>query len=117
MLIAEDEESNAMYLKVILEKALCEVIQVDNGKDALEQCRQKPDISLVFMDMKMPVMNGVDATKQIKALRSDLPIIAITAHALTGDEHHFRSAGCDDYLAKPVLREMIIEKLKKYNVI
>jgi PAS domain S-box-containing protein len=116
VLVAEDDYSNAMYLEVILKRAACDIIHVVNGKEAVEQCRQHPEIKLIFMDIKMPLVNGEEATKQIKTFRSDLPIIAITAHALTGDEHRFRSAGCDDYLAKPVSIEKIQEILSRFDI-
>jgi CheY-like chemotaxis protein len=73
-----------------------------------------PEISLVLMDIKMPVMNGYLATKKIKKLRPDLPVIAQTAYALVGDREKAIQAGCDDYISKPILEEKLIEMLKKY---
>ncbi len=116
ILIAEDEESNSMFLKILLKKSGCEVIHVINGQQAVEQCRIEPGIDLVFMDIKMPVMNGMEATEIIKSFRPELPIIAITAHALTGDEQRIRAAGCDDYIAKPVKMEVILSALKKRSL-
>ncbi|HPE35272.1 MAG TPA: PAS domain S-box protein [Bacteroidales bacterium] len=113
VLIAEDEESNSLFLKILLKKANCEVIHALNGQEAVEQCRLHPEIKLVFMDIKMPVLNGIEATRQIKEFRPDLYIVAITAHAITGDEHRIRQAGCDDYIAKPVKIERILDVLNK----
>ena len=73
-------------------------------------------ISLVLMDLKMPVMDGFEATKEIKLFRPDLPVIAITAYALSGDENRALEAGCDDYIAKPFEREILLYKLKKYGL-
>ena len=102
VLVAEDEITNYLYLEVLLTKSGIGVLHAKNGAEAVELCRQHPEINLVFMDIKMPVMDGLEATRQIKEFRKDLPIIAITAYAQTGDEFRIREAGCDDYLAKPV---------------
>jgi CheY-like chemotaxis protein len=87
-----------------------------NGTEAVELCHQYPEISLIFMDIKMPVLNGLEATARIKAFRPNVPIIAITAHAQTGDKYKMLDAGCDAYLAKPFrLAELnaLIEKMTK----
>jgi CheY-like chemotaxis protein len=70
-----------------------------------------------MVKIKMPVPAGVEATRQIKSFRSHLPIVAVTAHALTGDRFHFLQSGCDDYLAKPFLETDVINLLKKFKVI
>lgn len=114
ILLAEDDDSNAFFIKVILKKASCEVIHVTNGEDAVEQCKASPAINLVIMDIKMPKMNGLEATRLIKAMKPDLPVIAVTAYALTGDEHRILAAGCDDYLSKPYNKESILEKVRKF---
>ena len=114
ILLAEDDESNAFFIKVILKKASCEVIHVTNGEDAVEQCKASPAINLVIMDIKMPKMNGLEATRLIKAMKPDLPVIAVTAYALTGDEHRILAAGCDDYLPKPYNKDSILAKVRKF---
>jgi len=116
ILIAEDEESNSLLLAQMLEKEKLDILLVANGREAVEVCRKNPRVSLVIMDMKMPVMNGYEATTLIKTFAPDLPILAITAHALTGAKKKAIDAGCDDYLAKPILREELLEKLRKFNV-
>lgn len=115
VLIAEDEESNSLYLKILLKKAFCDVIHVVNGLQAVEACIENPKISMVFMDIKMPEMNGIEATQRIKSIRPGLPVVAITALALTGDERRIRDAGCDDYLAKPAKIDKILEIINKYK--
>lgn len=111
LLIAEDEESNFLYLKALLKKSPVKILRAYNGQEAVDFCRKHPDISLVLMDIKMPIMDGIEATKEIKAFRKNLPIIAVTAHALTGDEHRIREAGCDDYISKPLKKEVLWSKL------
>ena len=102
ILIAEDEESNYQLLKTVVQNAGYSTLHAIHGEAAVGLCHQYPEIGLILMDIKMPVMNGLEATKKIKAFRPDLPIIALTAHAQTGDRQRILEAGCDEYLAKPV---------------
>ena len=88
-----------------------------NGKEAVDQCREHPEISLVLMDMKMPVMDGYEATREIKSFRKDLPVIAVTAYAMKSDEKKVLKAGCDDYLAKPVEKNTLMKILAKYGIV
>jgi PAS domain S-box-containing protein len=117
VLIAEDDEDNLYLLESILGKYEIVILSAVNGKDAVEQCRAHPEISLVLMDLKMPVMGGLEATQEIKSFRKDLPVIAITAFAMRGDEKKALEAGCDDYLTKPINRTALLEKLKKFGAI
>jgi signal transduction histidine kinase len=117
VLVAEDDESNFMYLEVVIKKAGCDYILVQNGEEAVETCRQNPDITFVLMDIKMPVMNGLEATKLIREFRPNLPIIALTAYAQTGDGYRMLQAGCDEYLPKPVKPEVLKNLIKKYTQI
>lgn len=116
ILIAEDDESNRFYLEKILTKINVKVLSATDGIEAMEQCRAHPEISLVLMDLKMPVMDGFEATHEIKIFRKDLPIIALTAFAMSGDKKRALEAGCNDYLSKPVTRAVLFDKLKKYGV-
>lgn len=102
ILIAEDEESNYKYLTILLRLKGYAYIHAVNGLEAVDHCRQNPDITLVLMDIKMPEMDGLEATRQIREIRPELPIIATTAYAQTGDEHRILAAGCNEYLAKPI---------------
>lgn len=115
VLAAEDDDINFDYLEYILKKCDCDYIHVRNGIDAVEKAEQHPEISFVLMDIKMPKMNGIEATKKIKEFRPDLPIIALTAYAVTGDEHNIRSAGCDDYYAKPINYDTMMKLVNKYK--
>ena len=114
VLIAEDEISGSILLETILEKVGVAMVFVSDGQQAVDACHQNPMISLVLMDLKMPEMDGFEATREIKTFRPGLPVIAITAYALSGDEKRALDAGCDDYIAKPFELEVLLEKLKKY---
>jgi len=114
ILVVEDEESNIFLIQSILEKENCKVLLVHTGKEAIELCRENPDIDLVFMDIKMPEMDGYEATGEIKKFRSDLPVIAQTAYAVAGERDKSISAGCDDYISKPFMAKDLIALAKKH---
>ena len=116
ILIAEDEFSHRIYMESFLKKFTSKIFLAKNGREALDLCRAHPEISIVLMDIKMPIMNGFEATREIKSFRKDLPIIAVTAHAMSGDEKRALDAGCDDYLTKPTDSEGLLDKLKKYGI-
>lgn len=114
ILVAEDTESNFLLLSIILRKQY-EVLRAYNGEEAIILCREeKPD--LILMDIKMPIMDGLEATKQIRRFNTQITIIALTANAYDSDREKAYEAGCNDYMAKPVvaskLREMIEHYLK-----
>jgi PAS domain S-box-containing protein len=114
VLIAEDERSNYLYMEVMMRMTGCDYLHAVNGAEAVDLCRKHPEITLVLMDIKMPVLNGIEATKLIREFRPELPIIATTAYAQTSDEQRFLNAGCNDYLAKPIKKEKLLLLLQKY---
>lgn len=115
ILIAEDELLNMLYMETILKSTAAVIIKAANGFEAVELCRTHPEISVVIMDLKMPGMNGFDATKEIKSFRKDVLIIAVTAFAMNEDKKNALEAGCDEYLAKPASKSDIIGILKEYG--
>ncbi len=114
VLVVEDVESSYEYLKVVLDKLGVNTLWATNGEKAIKLCKENATIDLVLMDINMPVMNGYEATQQIKTFKPDLPIIAQTAYAIVGDQQKSIDAGCDDYISKPIKRDVLIRKLKKY---
>ena len=102
ILIVEDDQVNAEFLIKFLKKYKIETTLVDNGREALEIIKGQQFFDLVLMDMKLPVLNGYETTKEIKKLRSYLPVIAHTAFAQMEDRKRAFMAGCDDYLPKPL---------------
>ena len=114
ILIAEDEETNFILVDEILKNFNAKTIWVKDGKKAVEACKSNPDIDLVLMDVKMPIMDGYTATSLIKELAPDLPIIAVTAHAFAGEREKAKSFGCDDYLSKPILQNKLINKINPF---
>jgi len=109
VLIAEDEYTNYNYLRLILEKMKVNVMRASNGKEAVQLC-ELHDFDLVFMDIKMPVMDGVTATRLIRRIKPFLPIIAQTAHAAQTEVLKY-SGEFDDYITKPFTKEIIESSL------
>jgi len=106
ILVVEDNLDNRRILVYRLKRiGEFEIVEASNGEEALAIVRQSPPPDLVFMDLKMPVMDGWEATRQIRKLEGGerIPIIALTAQAMAGDEQKALAAGCDDYLAKPIV--------------
>jgi len=114
VLVVEDVDFNRDLLVQLLEDKY-HVIEALNGQEGIEFAeRERPD--LILMDLSLPVMDGWEATKRLKAnddLRS-IPVIALTAHAMVGDEEKALAAGCDDYLVKPLDEDILMAKIAKW---
>jgi CheY-like chemotaxis protein len=102
LLIAEDDENSLKFFRELLAKTGAEIIYVPDGKMAVEVFRSHPDINLVIMDIQMPEMDGFEATRLIKTMNINMPVIAQTAFAMAGDKEKMQKAGCDEYIAKPI---------------
>ncbi len=114
ILIVEDEKTNYTFLSNIIQPTKAHVIWADDGAEAVQYCAENKEIDLVLMDLKMPNMNGIEATKRIRKQNSSLPIIAQTAFAMPTDEANCLEAGCDDFLAKPLRVDDILNKINEY---
>ena len=102
VLIAEDEDYNFELVDIFVRNAGAKSIRAFDGKEAIEIIKNNKEIDVVLMDIKMPHISGLNATKEIRKLGFDIPIIAQTAYAQTGDRESFINAGCNDYIAKPI---------------
>jgi|GEM_PF-1261373 ABC-type nitrate/sulfonate/bicarbonate transport systems, periplasmic components len=114
ILVVEDDPSNSLLLKTILEKRGATVIVANNGREAVDFALFNPQIQLILMDIKLPEINGLDATKMIKKEKPNLPIIAQTAYAMEEDRYRCLEAGCDDYIIKPIIQEELFQKLQEF---
>jgi PAS domain S-box-containing protein len=114
ILIAEDEDVNFLYLEKLLKHTDAEIIRAKNGKEALEYCKSDPKIDLVIMDIKMPHMNGYTATREIKKIRNNVPIIAHTAYAMEEEKNECFNSGCNAYLTKPTDRLQLLRTLDHF---
>jgi len=115
ILIAEDDEISLMYLNHILKTGNLKILVAKTGSEAVEFCRNNHDISLVLMDINMPVIDGHIASQIIKEFRTDLPIIAQTAFALDEEKEKYRDT-FDDYITKPIKADELKQKIRKYLV-
>ena len=111
ILVAEDNDSNYVLMTYLLKKDF-EFDRAINGKVAVEMVEAN-NYDLVLMDIKMPIMDGLEATRKIKAAHPDLPVVALTANAFDSDRAAADAAGCDGFLSKPVNRDECITLLKK----
>ena len=114
ILIAEDDEINFLILNEILSVMDYNIVHVKNGKEAFEKCKSCPLISLVFMDIRMPVLDGIEAAKQIKAIRPNLPIIAQSAYGLDSEKQRYNADVFDSYIVKPYQIEEIILEVRRF---
>jgi two-component system cell cycle response regulator DivK len=114
VLVIEDQEFNRDLLVQILEDFYSVIVAGDGAEGLAKAAGERPD--LILMDFGMPVMDGWEATRRIKAQPRlcHIPIIAITSHAMVGDEEKARQAGCDDYMAKPIHEGELLAKVRHF---
>jgi signal transduction histidine kinase/CheY-like chemotaxis protein len=113
LLVAEDDEINYLYIKEIFRGSGADVLRAVNGKEAVDICRANDKIGILLIDIKMPVMNGYEAIKQIRELRPLLPIIAQTAFALSNEMLKAFNAGSNDYISKPFKKDQLLALVTK----
>ena len=113
VLVAEDSPTNQMLIKLLLEQSGLDVTIAQDGRLALEKALST-HFDLIFMDIQMPNMNGYDATRNIRTEGIEIPIIALTAHAMKGDDEKCFAAGCSDYLTKPINQKQLLKTIRKH---
>jgi len=113
ILIAEDDEVSEMLINSYIKMFGKEILKARTGVEAVEICRDNPDIDLILMDIRMPEMNGYEATKEIRQFNKDVVIIAQTAYGLTGESAKAIKSGCNDYISKPIKKSELLRLLQK----
>ncbi|HKK09193.1 MAG TPA: response regulator [Bacteroidales bacterium] len=113
ILVVEDEPSNYDLIRVFLKRYKPNLSWVMDGKDAVDACKTT-DYNVILMDIQLPYMNGLEATRLIKEIDVQIPVIAQTAYAMSQDRQKALSAGCDDYIAKPMKRKDLVELIIKH---
>ncbi len=116
ILIVEDDIIGMGMIVNLLKPSKCKILNAVNGQEALETIKINPDIDIILMDLKMPVMDGFEATRAIRKYFSDLPIIALTAYSLQKDKKKALDAGCNDIITKPISKEILFKKLQDFLV-
>jgi len=114
ILIVEDDSVSLMLIKEFLRPLNVEIHHVTDGRDAVSFVKMHPDVCLILMDLKLPYMDGYEATKAIRQINPKIPIIAQTAYAMLGDKEKVIAAGCVDYIDKPLESKRLLELVNKY---
>ncbi len=114
ILITEDDETTEKLISIQIKKYSKEVLIARNGKEAVKICRNNPDIDLILMDIKMPEMNGYEATKLIRGFNKKVIIVAQSAYAFMGDKEKSIETGFNDYISKPFKNVTFTELMEKH---
>lgn len=112
ILIVEDTDTSIMYYKAALKKSKVHLVCADNGMQAVELVKQGNHFDLILMDINMPVLNGIEATKQIKSINPKIPVIVQTAYVLNDERIKSFEAGCDGFMAKPVKIQQLFDTIE-----
>jgi CheY-like chemotaxis protein len=114
ILIADDELHNYIILEKAMKKTNIKIFHAENGEEAVKIFKENPYIDVILMDIRMPEMGGLEATKYIRSVNRNIPIIAFTAFALSDDEAIALEFGCDDYISKPVRPDFLLKKINEH---
>jgi len=114
ILIAEDEAVSRFLFEKALKKTKANLFFVNNGFDAVEMVKENTEIDLVLMDIRLPRMDGIEATTKIKEIDPEMPVIIQTAYAMQSSRDEAIQCGCDDYITKPIQIETLLLLLKKH---
>ena len=116
LLVVEDDRTSVQYLTALLEPECKEIIVASNGQEAIDTAKNNPDVEVILMDIKMPVMDGYTATKKIREFNQQVIIIAQTAFAMKGDRQKALDAGCTEYITKPIDKDSLLEIIREHFV-
>lgn len=116
LLLVEDDELSILLLTKVVSGVAKETLFAVNGLEAVQKCRENPDIDLILMDMKMHEMDGYEATRQIRSFNTNVVIIAQTAFTLSGDRDKALEAGCNEYISKPINKNQLLGLVKKFSI-
>ena len=116
ILVAEDDDISFELISIDMTSISQKIIRAKTGFDAVDLCRNNPDIDVILMDIQMPELDGYAATQMIRKFNPTIPIIAQTSYGLSGDREKALEAGCNDYIAKPVNKTDLFTILEKYLI-
>jgi CheY-like chemotaxis protein len=114
ILIVEDDSTSAAFLNLALKNYGTQIITATTGVEAVEACLQNPETDLIMMDIKLPGMDGLEATREIRQFNAKVVIIAQTANAMINDSEKALEAGCNEYISKPINMELLKRLIQKY---
>jgi two-component system, cell cycle response regulator DivK len=113
ILVVEDVDTNKIFFDAALRKTKAKIIWAKDGQEAVSMFKEN-HVDLVLMDLQLPIMDGYTATRHIKSINPEIPVIAQTAHVMSGEREKCLEAGCDDYLAKPIRLQILMDTLSKF---
>ncbi|WP_372649020.1 response regulator [Draconibacterium sp.] len=114
ILIVEDDKVSFDFVSFLVRNYSTEILRAATGIEAVELLRRYKDIDLILMDIKMPGIDGCEATRRIRNFNKEVIIIAQTAYGLSGDREKTLAAGCNDYISKPIKKENLLKLIEKY---
>lgn len=114
LIIAEDDDVSQLYLKTVLTDKFGKIIYARNGKEAIEKAKENPDVNVILMDIKMPILDGLSATREIRKFNKDVVIIGQSAYGLSGDKEKAIEAGCNAYIPKPLNKDHLIKLIMEH---
>ncbi len=114
VLIVEDNETSNIYFEAALRKTKATLIWAKNGFDAVEIAKKNGNIDLILMDINMPKMDGIEATRIIKSIYPNMIIVVQTAFILSGEERLCQEAGCDEFITKPIRLKYLLDTINRY---
>ena len=116
VLVVEDNEMNMQLVEFLLEEGGYQIVKAASGEEALALARRGAPVDLILMDIHLPGVDGLSVVQELKRdeRTRNVPILALTAHAMRGDEERALQAGCDGYLAKPISPKKVVEEVKRY---
>lgn len=116
ILLAEDDDPSFLLIKAIMKKTNIDIFRAKTGSEALKIVQNNENIALVLMDINMPDMNGYEATREIKKLKPDIPVVAQTAYSISGDREKILDSGFDDYISKPIKKEDLYNLIERFTI-
>jgi len=114
ILIVEDNETSNIYFEAALRKTQAVLIWAKNGLDAVEMVKNNSQINLILMDINMPKLDGIEATRIIKGMNPEIIIVVQTAFILSGEERMCQEAGCDEFITKPIRLKYLLDTINRY---
>jgi hypothetical protein len=114
LLIVEDDKTSDLLLGIMLREICREIFHAKNSREAIELCSNNPDLDLILLDIKMPVMSGYEAIRQIRQFNKKVIVIAQSAYGLAGDRENALAAGCNEYVSKPIIKNKLLSLIQHY---
>jgi len=114
IMIVEDVDFNFILIKKQLKKTKAKIAWLKNGKESIDYVKENKPVDIILMDVRMPIMDGIEATKVIKILRPEIPVIMQTACVIGSDYEDVKESGCEDFIFKPIIASELLEKISKY---